>query len=439
MHSVPTPPEIARLMPQLLRLFPDLPPPLEIPPEQSRRLLFNAVAEVLTRTAGNRPVLLLLEDLHWADEGTLSLLNHLARLTPKIPVVIVATYRDHDLDPGGSLAATLDELTRLHLAQRIALDGLAQPDVAEMIRGLSDREPPKTVVDLIYSGTEGNPFFVEELFLHLVERGKLTDSNGEFRSGLKLAEIDVPQSLRLVIGRRLSRLGDGTLKILATAAVIGRSFSFELLEASTRMDVDSLLDSVEEAEKAALISSTLQYHEARFQFSHELIRQTVLGEISAARRQRLHLGAADAIERLHAADLEDYAEDLAHHLRQAGAAADTARTVHYLAMAAKQAMTRSAILDAIEHLTRGLDLLQRRPGGGKSIEQELSLQQSLGMALAYAKGYSAIEAQQAFARPADFAVKSGNRRTLHRRCWGCGLFICCAPNTGSRANWPKRL
>ena len=116
-------------------------------------------------------------------------------------------------------------------------------------------------MSLIYSGTDGNPFFVEELFRHLVERGKLMDAAGRFREDLDLAEIDVPQSLRLVIGRRLARLSEDARKILAPAAVIGRSFTFELLEASTNMNSDSLLDHVEEVEKAGLIYSTLGYPE----------------------------------------------------------------------------------------------------------------------------------------------------------------------------------
>src|SRR5208283_2131025 len=245
--------EMARLMPQLRRLFADIPPPLEISPEQSRRILFNAVAELIGRTAATGPMLLLFEDLHWADEGTLSLLNHIARSIAKTPVLIVGTYRDNEIDPAGPFAQMLDELLRIHMLQQISLRGLPQDAVAEMLRALGGKEPPQTVVNLFYSGTDGNPFFVEELFRHLVERGKLIDAAGQFREDLILGEIDVPQSLRLVIGRRLARLSEDARKILAPAAVIGRSFTFELLEASSNTNADSLLDHVEEAEKAGLI------------------------------------------------------------------------------------------------------------------------------------------------------------------------------------------
>jgi predicted ATPase len=418
--------EMARLMPQLRRLFPDIPPPLQVSPEQSRRILFNAVAELLARTAALRPMLLLLEDLHWADEGTLSLFSHLAQSVAKMPVMIIGTYRDNGIDPGGSLAKTLDNLIRLHLVDRMSLSGLSQNGVAEMIRALSGREPPKAVVTLIYSNTDGNPFFVEEMFRHLVERGKLTDPQGEFHSTLNLAEIDVPHSLRLVIGRRLARLNQDTQKVLGAAAVIGRSFSFELLEASTRADADSLLDYLDEVERAGLISSTLQYPEARFNFSHELIRQAVVTRLSDARRQRLHLSVADAIESLYPNALEERADDLAHHLWQAGAAADTGKTIRYLRMAGEQAVQRSANVEAVNYLTKALELLRTNQALPDRAQQELSLQLALGVPLVLTKGHSAPEVeatynrarelcQQATEGPELFSVLLGLRRFYFHR------------------------
>jgi predicted ATPase len=390
--------EMARLMPQLRRLFPDIPPPLELSPEQSRRILFNAVVELLGRSAASGPILLLFEDLHWADEGTLSLLNHIARSISKAPVLILGTFRDNEIDSAGPLARTLDELLRIHMLERISLRGLPQSAVAEMIRALSEKEPPQDIVNLIYAGTDGNPFFVEELFRHLVERGKLMDANGEFRRDLKLAEIDVPQTLRLVIGRRLARLSEEARKILGPAAVIGRSFTFELLEASTKIDADSLLDCVEEVEKAALIYSTLGYPEASFQFSHELIRSAVLSELSAPRRQRLHLNVVSGIERVHANALEDQAGNLAHHLWQAGRAADPDKTVHFLALAARQALQQSAYEGALGYFQNALELLKGLPYSQDRARRELELQIDYGLALLATKGWYAPEMGNTYRR-----------------------------------------
>ena len=390
--------EMARLMPQLRRLFPDIPPPLELSPEQSRRILFNAVVELLGRSATSGPILLLFEDLHWADEGTLSLLNHIARSISKVPVLILGTFRDNEIDSAGPLARTLDELLRIHMLERISLRGLPQSAVAEMIRALSEKEPPQDIVNLIYAGTDGNPFFVEELFRHLVERGKLMDANGEFRRDLNLAEIDVPQTLRLVIGRRLAQLSEEARKILGPAAVIGRSFTFELLEASTKIDADSLLDYVEEVEKAALIYSTLGYPEASFQFSHELIRSAVLSELSAPRRQRLHLNVVSGIERVHANALEDQAGNLAHHLWQAGRAADPDKTVHFLALAARQALKQSAYEGALRYFQNALELLKGLPYSQDRARRELELQIDYGLALLATKGWYAPEMGNTYRR-----------------------------------------
>jgi hypothetical protein len=390
--------EIARLVPQLRRTFNDIPPPLEISPEQSRRVLFNAVTEFLVRATANSPVLLILEDLHWADEGTLSLLTHVAHSISKLPVMIVGTFRDNELDSAGPLAKTLDQFTRLHLLERVNLYGLSRNAVSEMIHILSGQQPPSSLVEAIYSGTGGNPFFVEELYKHLKEHGRLSDPKGEFRSSFQLDNSDVPQSLRLVIERNLAGLTDETRKILQTAAIIGGSFTFGLLEASTNAATDPLLDCVEEAEKTGIISSTLDYPEALFRFSHELIRQTVLSEISAPRRQRLHLSVAEAIERIGDGALEDHANDLAHHLWQAGKNSNTDKTVRYLTIAAKRALVQSAYEAALRHLQNALHLIANSPESKERSHQELGLRIDHGLALLAVNGWYIPEVGNTYKR-----------------------------------------
>ena len=415
--------EMARLMPQLRQMFPDIPPPLEVSPEQSRRILFNAVLELIARTASNTPMVLLLEDLHWADEGTLSLVNYLSRSIPKVPVMVIGTYRDNDLDPGGSLARTLDELIHLRLVERIFLRGLPQNDVAEMIRALSGREPPEALVTLIYSNTEGNPFFIEELYRNLIERGQLTDSNGEFRRDLELVEIDVPQSLRLVIGRHLAMLCDETLTMLTSAAVIGRSFTFELLEAVTGEDAERLLDRVEDAESAGLISSTLDHAIARFQFSHELVRQAVIEGLSLPRRQRIHLRVANAIERLHIGSLEDHANDLAYHLLQAGSSSDDpGRTVRYLAIAAKREISQSAYYSAIRDLQNALKLLKQLPHSKERAHRELDLLFDYGLALVATRGWHVPERESIYLRAHELCQELGGDPRLFSVLFGLWSF-----------------
>jgi tetratricopeptide (TPR) repeat protein len=400
--------EIARLLPQLRRLFPDIPPPLELPPEQSRRVLFNAVARMLARISTKQPVLLILDDLHWADEGTLSLVTHLGPLVSKIPVLIVGTYRDFELRPSQPLAKLFDELIRYHVLDEISLSGLPKPAVAQMIETISGRQPPDEVASLIYSETEGNPFFVEELLEHLLEQDQLLDKNGELRRDLNHGEIIIPRTVRMVIGRRLTRLSNGAQRVLVTAAVIGRAFTLKLLQESSHVDEDSLLDWIEEAERAGLIRSTWHYPDMQFRFSHELIRQTVANELSSARRQRLHLDIADAIERLYPDTLQDHIDDLAHHLWEAGVAAEASRTLNCLRLASKKANRQSAYGAVIRYLRNGLEVVKRLPRTAERVHRELRLYLDLRNPLIAIKGFVDSEVEEVCKKAQELLEELGD-------------------------------
>jgi len=360
--------EVAKVVPELRRLFPDIPPALELPPEQERHYLFNSLRTFTRRASEATPMVLLLDDLHWADDSTLLLVQHYAQELAKMRVLMIGTYRDVELDVGRPLAKALEDLLRKRLAHRIALRRLPLQDVAAMLRAACGQEPPQALVEVVYSETEGNPFFVEEVFQHLREEGKLFDERGRWKQDLVVGELEVPEGVRLVIGRRLQRVDDETRRILTNAAVIGRVFSFDLLEAAGDEDPDRLLDAVDEAEEAHLITAVSQDdREARYMFAHELIRQTLLSGLSLPRRQRLHLRIAEAMERTYA-DAEARAADLAHHLFQAGAAADVEKTVTYLSLAARNALDTSAFEDALRFYDEAVHL---RPGSSDVQQADL--------------------------------------------------------------------
>ncbi|MCH8814923.1 MAG: AAA family ATPase [Chloroflexi bacterium] len=358
-------PEVAKLIPDLRRLFPDIPAPPELPPEQGRRYLFNGIRDFLTRTGQQQPLFLVLEDLQWADDSTLLLLQHIAQGLHDAPILILGTYRDVEVDAGGPLARTLEELARQRLSEPIALERLPQGDVVAMMRAISGHEPPQPLVDVVYGATEGNPFFVEEVIHHLAEEGKLFDTQGSWLPDLELSEIEVPEGVRLVIWRRLERVGEDCRRALISAAIIGRRFSFELLEALGDADADTLLDAMDEAERAHLITSTDDESEDRLAFGHELIRQTLLAGVSAPRRQRLHLRVAGAIEQLYAANVEEHAADLAHHLSQAGSAADLLKTVKYLTLAGDQALSAAAFERALHLFENAFSRQAAHEGPGR--------------------------------------------------------------------------
>jgi predicted ATPase len=217
--------EMAQIAPSLRRVFPDIPQPLELPPAQQRRYLFQSFSEALARAARIRPNMYLLEDLHWADESSLALLIHLANRIAQLSVVIVATYRGGYTDDNPALVRTLEELIRMGVRPQ-KLGGLSQAAVGQMLHELSQREAPESLVSLIFEESQGYPFFVEEVYRHLIEEGKIFDSAGQFRSDIKIAESDLPENVRLIISRRLERLDQSEKRVLAAAAVIGRSFNF---------------------------------------------------------------------------------------------------------------------------------------------------------------------------------------------------------------------
>ena len=316
--------EIAKLQPRLRHLFPDLPPPLNLPPEAERAYLFDCFRRFVESVCQSQPVLLVLEDLHWADEPTMLLLQNLAPRLETMPVLVLGTYRDAELDVARPLSTALRELVRSRLVVRISLSRLGTRGVAEMLEALSGQTPGGDLVVAIHGETEGNPFFVEEVYQHLAEEGRLFDDQGQWRQDLSLEELDVPEGVRLVVGRRLERLTDDGREALTSAAIVGRRFDYSLLETLVGIEPDALLDCVEAAERLRLIEpiagSTAR--EVRYQFSHELIRQTLLQGLSLPRRQRLHRRIADAMEEAYGEESLEQASSVAHHLYQAGAAAD---------------------------------------------------------------------------------------------------------------------
>lgn len=346
--------ELAKLAPRLRRVFPDISAPLELPSAQVRRYLFQSIAESLARLARKAPLFLILDDLQWADESTLALLYHLANRVAQIPVVIIGTYRSNNLDANPALVRTLEELLRIGL-RPIKLQGLSQEAVAQMLRVLSNLNPPQPLVNVIYEETQGNPFFVEEVYKHLVEEGKIFDAAGEFRLDISIDEVDVPDNVRLVLDRRLSRLSKKALQVLAAAAVIGRSFSFKLLVSFLdHVDIDDLLTAIEEAQRMGLMVSSSKGPEAPFAFAHELVRQTLLAGISLPRRQRLHLQVAEAIERVYASAMKEHTVEIAYHLVQADASADPQKVVHSLALAGCYALEAAAYEEALRHFESAL-------------------------------------------------------------------------------------
>jgi class 3 adenylate cyclase/tetratricopeptide (TPR) repeat protein len=347
--------EIARIVPALRRVFPDIPPPVELPAELARRYVWNSFGDFIGRAAQGQPLLLVLEDLHWADESSLQLTEYLAPLLPEMPVLLLGTYRDLEVDLHHPLARVVGQLGRQRLVERVNVQRLSFDGVRAMVEALAGQPAPEQLVRVIDRETEGNPFYVEEVYLHLVESGVLLDERGRVRSDLQLDEVWAPESLRLVLGQRLDRLAMATREVLVAAAVSGRMFSSELVGEVAEADSDQLVDAFDEAERARLLAPGRVPGE--LMFGHELIRQTLLSDVSAAERERLHLRTSEAISRLYSDDLESHAGELAYHLSHAGRSADSASLVHYLTIAGERAFDAAAFDDAVGYFEKALSLM----------------------------------------------------------------------------------
>jgi hypothetical protein len=353
-------PEVTRLMPELRRMFPDIPPPIELPAEQQRWYFFNAYRAFVERACRLAPIVAVLEDLHWADEPTLQLLLHVAQTTSSMPLLVIGTYRDVELDVTRPFAKVLETLLRQRLATRMALRRLPASGVDALLEAMSGRPAPPSFAHVVFRETEGNPFFVEEVFQHLAEEGRLFTSDGGWRTDLHVDTLNVPEGVRLVVGRRLERLSETARRILTTGAVLGRTFSLALLEqlesGAGGAGPDAVFDAVEEAERAHLVTPHTSGRDAQYMFGHELIRQTLADALSMPRRQRLHARIALAMETLYASHLTKHVSALAHHLYQAGAGADVEKTTDYLLQAADQARATAGHEEALGYLDNAMGL-----------------------------------------------------------------------------------
>ncbi|HXY91741.1 MAG TPA: AAA family ATPase, partial [Acidimicrobiia bacterium] len=339
---------LTRLVPDVAADFPDLPEPLHAEPDTQRYLMFEAVNDLLGALAAAAPVLLVVEDLHWADRPTLALLAHLARGLDPARLMILGTYRADEVTVGDHpLRSVVTEFRRDGTLDEMVLSGLDEEAVGRLCEVVCPFEPGPDFVHSMRRETEGNPFFVREICSHVAEIGD-TDASAPFT----LETLGVPAGVKQVIGRRVEHLPESAGRVLSTAAVIGREFDLDLLLAVTGEREDDVLDLLDEAVAARVVEETLV--PGRFSFLHALTRETLHDSLSATRRARLHLRVASAIEEMRATRLDDQLGLLAYHYAAAGS--DVAKAVEYAQRAGEQALGRLAHEEAAGYFERGLSL-----------------------------------------------------------------------------------
>jgi predicted ATPase len=301
-----------------------------------------------------------LDDLHWADHSSLLLLQFLTRELRGTRLIVIGTYRDIDVGRHHPLAQTLGELGREQLTHRIVLRGLGERDVARFIEITAGLKPPETLVAKVYKETEGNPFFVNEIVRLLVSDGRL-----QHPEAVKSWSVDIPQGVREVVSRRLDRLSADCNRVLTIGSVIGREFSAELLEGLIDLTRDRLVEVLDEATAARVITE-LPRPVGRYSFSHALIRETLYGELTTMRRVPLHRQIGEALEALYGANPEPHLAELAYHFFEAAQGGDVERAIAYAGPRAARAPRCRPLphaLDAQRHVVVCGRIRARQAGG----------------------------------------------------------------------------
>lgn len=348
--------ELRRIVPELADRIPELPEPLAGDPEGARARLFEAVGSLLCEAAQSTPVLLVLDDLHWADKATLLLLKYLVRYPRKARLMVLGTYRETELHDDHPLCAMLSELGREHHLKRRALAPLDAAAVSELVEAHAGEEASSELRQIVYEGTEGNAFFVVEVLRHLAESGAIGVAGAESEPGIATRRLAVPEGVKGVIAQRVRRLGHDTTRLLAIASVLGREFELRVLQCLSELAEDELVDRLESAARARVIEEVAG-SAGRFTFSHALIRDTLYGALTATRRALLHRRAAAAFEEAHAADLVPYLAELAHHFAQAGVSGDLDKALEYGRRAGEHAVAQLAYERAAAHFRRTAELV----------------------------------------------------------------------------------
>jgi predicted ATPase/class 3 adenylate cyclase len=366
--------DLGRMVPALRDRLPDLPSPRESDPETERYLLYAAVAGLLEGAGDAQPLLLILDDLHWADSPTLSLLRQVVTAGSSLAAMVLGTYRDSDLSREHPLTALLADLHRENGVERLKLSGLQPEDVLALMEAAAGHEldeQGRALAGEITRETAGNPFFAGEVLRHLTESGAIVQRDGgRWRLTGSLAELGLPQSVREVIGRRVERLGPDARSALSAAAVIGREFDLDLLLAVLELPEARLLDLLDEAVAASLLRESSEADE-RFAFTHGLVEHTLYEDLGRARRVRLHKRVAEALEELCGNDPGERLGELAGHWAAAVVSADRAKAIHYARLAAERALQQLAPQEAERWYRQALELHDQAPGGDRSERCEL--------------------------------------------------------------------
>ncbi len=351
--------DLLALLPQLERLVPGLPRPAAADPETERYLLFSAVDRVLASAARQAPLLVLLDDVHWAGRQTLELLRHLVRAGSAARLMIIATFRDGTADLADPLAESLVDLQRSESVTRLRLGALDTASVEQFVAAALDQELDSDLRVLAAAAAErsgGNAFFLGELWRHLLHHGVVTRNNDRWAVHRDIAVVGAPDSVKDVVAGRMARLSRRARRPLELAAAAGQRVEFRVLSLAADMNADEVSAGLDELVDSGFLVN-VGGHLLTYQFIHALVRDTVEEVMSPSVQAKLHLRIAEALEQIYETDPRSVYAELARHFGAASAVGGTERAIMYGRLAAEQAKSTGAYDEAISHLEAVLRLL----------------------------------------------------------------------------------
>ena len=376
--------ELARLLPELLDERPELPVPPPLTDDWQRTRLLDAVSHAVL--ADERPLLLSIDDLQWCDSETLGWVHYMLRSRPRAPLLVVTTARSEELGPNHPAQPLLHAARAAGQALELELEPLDHAEAALLARNVSGRELDEERRELVYRETEGNPLFVVEL------------ARAGFVEGREL-----PPRAHSVIEARLAQLSPAAQDLASLAAAVGRAFTFRVLVRASAKSEEQVVEAVDELWERRIVR---ERGVDAYDFSHDKLRDAAYLRTGSARRRMLHGRIAQALERLHATDLDAVSSELAAHYERAGWAE---RAIGFYARSAEVEQRVFANERAIGLFTRALELLDAQPHSRERDERELALRTALGAPLVAHKGYGAPEVHDLYLRALELCERLGRR------------------------------
>jgi predicted ATPase len=399
--------DFARLVPDITAKVGTVPPSKPLGEQQDRIRLFESITHFFISVSKESPLLILLDDLQWADQASLDLLEYFVRSTGNLRVLVVCTYRSEDAGPDTPLHKILTKLNRDRLLEAFPVKNLGEDDTARLIEQVfGEKQISLDFADLIQKTTGGNPFFVEEVLRSLVEDGTVfRTEKGWDRKPIQ--EIAIPETVKSTLRSRLSKLESETLGTLIWASVIGPEFDFEVLLDVSKATEDQLVQRLEAVISQGLIVE-VPHETSKFRFSDSRIREMLLDDLIQIKRARYHLKIAEAMEKLYSKKLERHAEAMANHFSEGG---DVERCIKYSVTAGDLNKSIYAYEPAIKDYRRAVELLDIE--GGKTGEKA-TLLEKLGACYAFALQLQ--NSMQSYEQALGIFEKSHDNKACARAC-----------------------